>query len=105
MSDPVAVHPVFGVGLMLADLVSNFRMENLSTAARHRAQPGVNHLLQNPFGRLFGDEAEPVNFDSSPGFDVDFRTGFMQNSNDVHVPVELHLVVQATDDVNFRGPL
>lgn len=45
--------------------------------------------------------AEPVDFDSGPRLDVDLRVGFVDDSDDVDVPVEILLVMQAADDVDL----
>ena len=98
------VQPVLRVGLVLADPVADFGMKNLGPAAGHAPKAGADHLLEHPARRLFGEEAEPVDFDAGPGLDVQFGPGLVDHAHDVHVPVERLLMVQAADDVNFGRP-
>ena len=49
---PVDVEPAFGRGLGAADLLADFGMEDLGTAAGQAAEPGVDQLLEHLLDRL-----------------------------------------------------
>ncbi len=49
----VDFEPAAGVGLVLADLVADFGMENLRPAAGQAAEAGFDHVLEHLSGRGF----------------------------------------------------
>ena len=51
--------------------------------------------------RLPGEMLKPVDLDRRPALQVQLRIGVVQDADDVQVPLELHLVVQAADDVHL----
>ena len=93
MSGSMHGNPVLGIGFVLAQLVANFGMEDFGATAGHAAQPRVNHLLQDPFHRLFRDETEPADLDGRPSLDMNLGTGFVQDTNDIQIPVEFLLMM------------
>ena len=58
----------------------------------------------SPHG-LFGQVLEPVDFDRRPALQVQPRIGLVQDADDVQVPVVLHLMVQAADDVHLGAAI
>ena len=105
MGGAVDVKPQLGVGFVLADFLADFGIENLRPAAGHAAQARFDHLLQNPADRLFRHVAEPADLHRRPGFDVQFRPGFVDHADHVDVPIEFLQMMQAAHDMNFGGPL
>ena len=96
------VEPVAGVGLVLADLVADLGMEDLGAAAGQAAQAGVDHLLEDRRGpTCLVRSSNQLISTAGPGLEVQPRIGLVQDADDVHVPVVLHLVVQAADDVHL----
>ena len=95
------IEPDIAVRLVFTDFATNLFIEDFRTASGHAAEPGFNHLLQNPLNRLFGNKAEPTDFNRSPRFDMNLRAGFVDYANDVQVPVEILLVMQTPDHMNF----
>lgn len=101
VSGAVDFEPVAAVRFVLADLGADVGMKNLRATAGHAAEARVDQLLQDPAIRLLGDVTEPVDFDSGPRLDVNFGVGLVDDSDDVDVPVEILLVMQAADDMNL----
>ena len=101
MSRPVNVDPAGRVGFVFADLFANRLVEDLRPAARQAAEPRLSHLLQRPLVGLLGQMGEPVDFDSGPGLDVNLRPCFMDDPDQIHIPVELLEMVQPADHVDL----
>ena len=93
--------PAAGVGFVFADLVADFGVEDFRAAAGQAAEAGVDHVFEDLADRLLGEAAEPIDLDGRPGFEVQLGVGFVQEADDVEVPVVLALMVQAADDVHL----
>ncbi len=102
MGGAMHIEPYIRVGFVLADLATDIGIKNLCPAARQTPQPGFSHFIEDPADRLFGLFAEPPDFYWGPGFDVNLRPSFVDHADDVEIPIELLLVMQTADDVNFR---
>ena len=102
MSRTMHVEPDITVGFVFTDLTSHFFVKDLCTTTGHAAEAGFHHLLKYPLDRLLGDEAEPTDFDRSPGLDMNLRTCFVDDSNDVQIPVETLLMMQTADHMDLR---
>ncbi|MEY3457176.1 MAG: hypothetical protein RL215_333, partial [Planctomycetota bacterium] len=97
------IEPDIAVGFVFADLATDLLVEDFCSAPGHAPESRFDHLFEDPADGFFGDEGEPVDFDGSPGLDVNFRAGFVDDADDVEVPVEVFFVVESTDDVDFGG--
>src|SRR6056297_3740057 len=67
------VQPSVRVGLMFAQLITDFRMEDFSTATRHASQARRTHIFQHPANGLLSLKFEPVDFDRRPSLEVNLR--------------------------------
>ena len=82
-------------------LIANFGMKDFSAAAGQAAEAGVDQFAEDVADAALGEVREPIDFDGGPGLEVQRGIGVVQEADDVQVPIELHLVVQAADDVHF----
>lgn len=101
MRGAVDFEPLAGVGLVFANAGANFGVEDLGTTAGHASHASFAHLFENRADRLFGEELKPIDFYSSPGFEVQIRKVGVQQSDEFEVPLVFSLMVQTTDDVQL----
>src|SRR5690606_13905559 len=66
------------VGLVLANLVTHLGVEDFGAAAGETPQPGLDHVLEHPADRLFGEAAEPVDLHGGPGLEMERRVGVVE---------------------------
>ena len=99
----VDAQPFAGVGLVLADLVAHFGMENLRAAARQTAETGVLELGQQVARRPARQPGEPVPLDRRVRLEMQTRMGLVDDADDVEIPLVGQLMVQTADDVQLGG--
>ena len=100
----VDVEPLLGRGLGAADLLANLGMEDLGSAARQTAQPGVNQLPEDLLGGEPGDLREELDLDRRVRLDVNLGGRLLDPPHHVHIVRERQLVMQSADDVQLRRP-
>ena len=100
----VDVEPLLGRGLGAADLLANLGMEDLGSAARQTAQPGVDQLPEDLLGRQPGDLGEELDLDRRVRLDVNLGGRLLDPAHHVHVVRERQLVMQSADDVQLGRP-
>src|SRR5262249_41923750 len=97
------LNPRIGIGLMFANLVAHFGVEDLGAAAGKTAEAGVHELGEDVAGWPSGESREPVPLDRGVRLQMQPRLRFVDNANDVEVPFIGQQVVQAADDVQLGG--
>src|SRR5271157_4908663 len=100
----VDVEPLLGRGLGAADLLANLGMEDLGSATRQTAQPGVNQLPEDLLGGEPGDLGEELDLDRRVRLDMNLGGRLLDPPHHVHIVREWQLVMQSADDVQLRRP-
>ncbi len=95
--------PAIGVGLVLTEFPSNGFLEDFRSAAGKAAEAGFLQFFEDFANRELGDASEPVDFDGGVGLQVNLGKVLADDTEDVLVPVEVLLMMQAADNVHFGG--
>ncbi len=95
------LEPTAAVGFVFANLIADLGVKNFGSAACATSQACVDHVLEDPTDRLFRLTCKPIDFDGCPGFEVQRWEFFVQQTDDVAIPLVLCLVVESSDDVHF----
>ena len=103
MSGAVNLKPLLRFRFVFTDLIAYLGMKNFGSTARHASQSYFSQVLEDLFDTLFSQELEPIDLDGRPGLQVQGRVSVIQILDDVPVPVVFLLVMQATDDMQFRA--
>ena len=72
------LNPLVSIRFVLAQLITNFGMKNLGSAAWHTSKSCFAKIGQNLFRRFLGQEFEPIDFYCSPAFQVNLRIRVME---------------------------
>src|SRR5436190_22586306 len=99
----VNAQPAIGVGLVLADEVADFGMEDFRPAAGKAAEAGFLEFGENVARAAAREPRKPIPFDGCVRFEMQPRMRSVNDADDVEIPVVRKLVMQAADDVQFRG--
>ena len=76
-------------------------MENLRPAARHAAESAGLEFFDHLADRPISEMAEPVDLHRGPRLQMQTRIRFVQDLDDIEIPFDRHLVMQAADDVHL----
>ena len=101
MGHAVDGKPLARVGLVLADLVADLRMEDLGPAAREAPEASVFELDEDVAERALREVLKPVDLHWRPGLEVERRIVVVEETDDVEIPVVVFLVVEPADDVHL----
>ena len=104
MGRAMDLDPAAGVGLVLADLIADFGMKDLGAAAWQAPQACIAQLGEHFANRAASEMREPIDFHGRPGLQMQPRIRFMQQPEQIEIPIELLLMVQPADDVHLRRP-
>ena len=99
----VDAQPLGRVGLVLADLVADVGMEDLSAAAGQAAEAGFFELGEQVARRPARQAGEPVPLDGRVRLQVQPGMGLVDDTDDVQIPLVGELVVQTADNVQLGG--
>ena len=83
----VNFNPLGRIGLVLTNLISDLRMEDFSSSARHASKPGFPQIAQDFLKALFGQKLKPVDLDGSPTLEMDLWKIRMKFLKDPSVPI------------------
>lgn len=78
VSGAMDLEPSEGIGFVLANLIANFGMEDLSSSSGHASETGIFEVFENPLKRFLGLKTKPIDFYRSPCLQVDLREMLMQ---------------------------
>ena len=99
----VDAEPLGGVGLVFADFIADFGMENLRAAAGQTAEAGFLELGEQIARWPARQPGEPVPFHRRVRLEMQTRMRFVDNADDVQIPFIRQLMVQTADDVQLGG--
>src|SRR5882724_10971889 len=86
---------------MLADLVADLGVEDLGTATREATEPSINHVFQHAANALICQPAKPVDLDGRPSLEVQLGIGFVQDADEIEIPVVFSLMMESADDMHL----
>lgn len=69
----VDFNPLGRIGLVLADLISNLRMEDLRPSSGHASKPSFSEITQDILKTFLSQKLKPVDLDGSPTLEMDLR--------------------------------
>src|SRR5437899_9405918 len=96
-------NPGVGVGLVLANLVADFRMEDFSAAARQAAQADFFEFSENIPSRQARQAREPIPLHRRVSFQMQARMSLVDDFDDVEIPFIRKLMMQSADNVKLGG--